>query len=226
MADFQNAGYRLLSFKYTPPPAEKRQAADDDKAGHGSTSQPEGEELPSLSSLLTSLQELEGLDDDGIKETDSIVELREKDKQSPPKTTPLNKFHLFNDLPTEIRLKIWALTFLPRVVEVRPPRPPRPEHSQGQVSTMWKLGRQNHAVCLLYCPSAPRLTSSNSGNLGAATPPPSPSPSKRAKQPSSTSGSHFLWQPSPSPQTRAEPSSTPSTPSLFTRCPPLTGGCP
>lgn len=136
MADFQNAGYRLLSFKYTPPPEVKGKAADDNKIDGKAKTRPGNGDLPSLSSLLTSLQEIECLVDTGTND-DSGKELRDEDKQvkqSVPKTTPLNAFHLFNDLPTELRLKIWHLTFLPRVVEVRPPRP---SNSQGQVSQTW-----------------------------------------------------------------------------------------
>lgn len=128
MADFQNAGYRLLSFKYTPPPEESGQAAADvDNVGQSAQSQPVGGDLPSLSSLLTSLREIEGPADAGTK-SDPSGELHEEDKKPVPETTPLGGFHLFNDLPTELRLKIWDLTFLPRVVELRPTRP---NYSQG-----------------------------------------------------------------------------------------------
>ncbi|KAJ4389049.1 hypothetical protein N0V93_006511 [Gnomoniopsis smithogilvyi] len=146
MADFQNAAYRLLSFKYTPPLAAKGQTASDDEVGRKAEIQPGDEDLPSLSSLLTSIQEIEGFVDAGTK-NDSGIQLREECQEgrtSTARTKPLKKFHLFNDLPTEIRLKIWDLTFLPRVVEVRPPRP---HNSQGQ----WQSGCSNPAalaVCI------------------------------------------------------------------------------
>ncbi|KAJ4418478.1 hypothetical protein N0V82_005558 [Gnomoniopsis sp. IMI 355080] len=141
MDDFQSAGYRLLSFKYTPPLDVKGQAADVNKIDRKEASRSGDGDLPSLTSLLTSLQEIEGLDDAGTK-NESGKELRgegKKVKQPVPKTTPLNEFRLFNDLPTEIRLKIWDLTFLPRVVEVRPPRP---NYSEGQ----WQSGCSNPAA--------------------------------------------------------------------------------
>lgn len=135
MADFQSAGYRLLSFKYTPPLAVKAQAANDDKVGRKAKTSPENGSLSSLSSLLTSLQQIESSNDGGTKNNccKEVCGQGKEGKQTGSQNSPepLTQFHLFNDLPTEIRLKIWDLTFLPRVVEVRPPRP---NYSRGQVT--------------------------------------------------------------------------------------------
>lgn len=136
MADFQNAGYRLLSFKYTPPQGDQKQAANDNnQAGQGAQAQAGDAELPSLSSLLTSLREIEaGSDDAGVK-NESGAEMQEGSeyRAAVPKTTSLCGFHFFDDLPTELRLKIWDLTFLPRVVELRPTRPNySPGHDDGR----------------------------------------------------------------------------------------------
>lgn len=144
MADFQNAGYRLLSFQYTPPsPAIKEQKEDDDTLKDQATTraQADGDSLPCLASLLTSLEEIEADSDKSVRaENDSGVELGEHDTKGklevhgddnanvhpperPEQIAPPSSFHRFPDLPTEIRLKIWALTFVPRVVELRPTRP-------------------------------------------------------------------------------------------------------
>lgn len=129
MADFQNAGYRLLTFKYTPPPLENDQAAEEEKKfGHESTTDGEPGDLPSLSSLLTSIQEIQSSSNDTRVSDRPGEELREKGNG---KAEPLTEFPHFNDLPTEIRLKIWDFTFLPRVVELRQPRPAR--FFEGQV---------------------------------------------------------------------------------------------
>lgn len=129
MADFQNAGYRLLTFKYTPPSTEDEQAAEEEKQiSRESTTGGEDGDLPSLTSLWTSIQEIQGsLNDTGVNDRPSEeLELLEKAKgkaASISTTEPLTKFPRFNDFPTEIRLKIWDFTLLPRVVELRQPRP-------------------------------------------------------------------------------------------------------
>lgn len=148
MADFQNAGYRLLTFKYTPPPLENEQAAEEEeKVGHESTTDGEPGDFPSLSSLLTSVQEIQSSSNDtGVSDRPG-EELREKGKG---KAEPLTEFPRFNDLPTEIRLKIWDFTFLPRVVELRQPRPARFFEGQVRISSFlsktWKSGLQPIAI--------------------------------------------------------------------------------
>lgn len=135
MADFQNAGYRLLSFKYVPPPAPppptttpptSTQPVEDVEPllippqATSSKSQGDGE-LLSLSSLLTPLQEIEAVENK--KKADEAFNEPKLDMTCAQLTALPADFFRFPDLPTEIRLKIWALTFLPRVVEIRPTRP-------------------------------------------------------------------------------------------------------
>lgn len=193
MADFQNAGYRLLSFKYTPPPAvetkraakkEKRVKEVDDETGTGGVAG----DLPSLSSLLASLQEIQSSSKDGKDMDGPGEEMSGESNDSTASVSiarPLTHFHLFNDLPTETRLKIWGLTFLPRAVEVRPPRPAY--DFKGQVSTNPGHDIKDHSPSLILSYSIEHLSLmyliNFSGNLAAATPPNSQSPSKRAKQP-------------------------------------------
>lgn len=137
MADFQNAGYRLLSFKYTPPSIETKRAAEKDKdIDYETGTGVEAGDLPSLSSLLAPLEEIQSLSNDKKDIDGPGEEMSGKSNDSTKSGSiakPLTHFHLFDDLPTEIRLKIWDLTFLPRVVEVRPPRPAF--DFKGQVST-------------------------------------------------------------------------------------------
>ncbi|KAG6356520.1 hypothetical protein INS49_015908 [Diaporthe citri] len=141
MSDVDNAGYRLLSFKYTPTKPVKRddQAGADDKSGHHNhdkTRTPPrttgGEsELPSLSSLAAALPAVDtktpshGQDGPSVSDTDEDAETAtdaEGEGVAAP-GPPVPSFHLFGDLPPELRIKIWHLTFLPRVVELHPTRP-------------------------------------------------------------------------------------------------------
>lgn len=159
MADWNNVGYRMLSFKYTPVKAQKKEkpaeAEGRTSEGPGAAPRAGPAELPSLSSLMTSLKEIEGSNDDGSNQaatSESVVAVEKTDEEtqastaesteaaesppdsSAPATTPLTEFHLFGDLPTELRLKIWKLTYLPRVVDLRPTRP--------NYSTSYDDGRQ------------------------------------------------------------------------------------
>lgn len=162
MADFQNAGYRLLTFKYAPPPVENEQAAEEEKkVGHGSTTGGEERDLPSLSSLLTSIQQIQSSSNDTGVNDGPGEELWEKGKgkaASISRTEPLTKFPRFIDLPTEIRLKIWGFTFLPRVVELRQPRPAWID--EGLVRTYsiffktWNSGPQPIAILPYQPPSS------------------------------------------------------------------------
>lgn len=137
MSHFENAGYRILSFKYSPVVVKKEapglEGGDGEVANQNAKStKPPDTELPSLSSLMTSLQEIE--DDSGtdqgkktaVEVMGSAPEETVLSALRTPTTTapaPPTEFHLFEDLPTELRLKIWDLTFLPRVVELRSTRP-------------------------------------------------------------------------------------------------------
>lgn len=141
MADFETAGYRLLSFKYVPPaaifptpPPATASAASEESFAHNeenrlereldSNSKLEGTELPSFSSLMTSLSEIEGSLQPIKPGSDRITpQSGDAETQTPPTPSPPTEFHLFNELPIELRLKIWHLTFLPREVELRPTRP-------------------------------------------------------------------------------------------------------
>lgn len=144
MSDLDDAGYRLLSFKYTPTkpatganlPAANDNVDDgrEDEA-HSGTRQPpsdEESELPSLSSLAAALPAVDATPAAEINQSqptlcntdthaDTVPEADEK--PAPEPGPPAVSFHLFGDLPAELRIKIWHLTFLPRVVELHPTRP-------------------------------------------------------------------------------------------------------
>lgn len=152
MADFQNAGYRLLSFQFTPAPATS---------------------LPSLSSLLTSLEEIEAASNEpdetenksALEVDEHVSEMKEDDHlEAKPKglTQTPPKFHRFPDLPAEIRLKIWALTFVPRVVELRPTRP---SYSQGRTDN----ALEPQVICAHPFPCDEPFLTLNSGNPATPT---------------------------------------------------------
>lgn len=150
MADFQNAGYRLLSFQYHPVKDKQDERRIEGGEGKGANPTSADGELPSLSSLMTSLQEIEDSDDTQKHQASTESKSSESDASSVQSAAaalvaPLNEFHLFGDLPTELRLKIWNLSFLPRVVELRPTRPNySPAHDDGrrpQVSHLWPAER-------------------------------------------------------------------------------------
>lgn len=156
MSHLENAGYRILSFKYRPVVVKKDEpvleGGNNEASNTSPTKSPDGE-LPSLSTLMTSLREIE--DDAGADqnrqhqqpaemvsepEDNSALRPLPTPTAKPTAPAPLTEFHLFGDLPTELRLKIWNLTFLPRVVELRSTRP---NYSAGHDD-----GRQPQVSCL------------------------------------------------------------------------------
>lgn len=166
MADFENAGYRLLSFKYTPTKAVK---VDESKQhdGESAPTPAEAGELPSLEPLMTALPEVgntdptQGLDDKKAaaaaeaghgKDNDAANDTHNDtppesspEVPSPPQAGP--RFHLFGDLPPELRLKIWQLTFLPRTVELHPTRPNYSAvHDDPGRPPLWQSGCSNPAA--------------------------------------------------------------------------------
>ncbi|KAF3771311.1 hypothetical protein M406DRAFT_354810 [Cryphonectria parasitica EP155] len=170
MADPENAGYRLLSFEYKQPVKEAEplgpvDITDTTPKSATTTPPPATKELPSLSSLMASLQEIDGSinheQETKVKATaeeptaaSAVVEEGSDDSGvAPPAVSLLTEFHLFGDLPTELRLKIWDLTFLPRVVELRPTRPNySPSHDDGR-RPQWQSGCSNPAA-LSVCAEA------------------------------------------------------------------------
>lgn len=163
MSDLDNAGYRLLSFKYTPTKpvrGEGDQAGVDDKSdrhNHDEVHTPplstsKKSELPSLASLAAALPVLDATapssnqDGPGVSHTETDAEMGAdaKSKRGPDHGPPLAVFHLFGDLPPELRIKIWHLTFLPRVVELHPTRPNRVRDSGRQ--QQWQSGCSNPAA--------------------------------------------------------------------------------
>ncbi|POS77354.1 hypothetical protein DHEL01_v204257 [Diaporthe helianthi] len=168
MSDLDNAGYRLLSFKYTPPkpvtgannPRANDNVDDDgDDEAHPRTRQSpsdEESELPSLSSLAAALPAVDATRAPEINQSvttvsDSDAHLRAEPQpvsdaeESAPGADPQpTRFHLFGDLPAELRIKIWHLTFLPRVVELHPTRPNYARDSGRQ--QQWQSGCSNPAA--------------------------------------------------------------------------------
>ncbi|CAN8096221.1 unnamed protein product [Discula destructiva] len=142
MVDFQNAGYRLLSFKYIPPtPAagtqQNRPAVKPEGAGVQAA---DGDSL-TLSSLMNSLQEIK---DSDSAEPENVFAVALDEQEKP---TPFAEFPHFTDLPAEIRLKIWALSFHPRVVEIRPTWPNYSRDSNEEArEPQWQSGNSNPAA--------------------------------------------------------------------------------
>lgn len=143
MSDPQNAGYRLLSFKYKPTQTDRDiKQKDGEKAG----SPTPATELPSLAPLMTALEEVQG--------TDSAQDQKGKAAPEPDlgdddtnNNTPPATFHPFCDLPIELRIKIWHLTFLPRVVELHPTRPNYSAiHDDPGRPPQWQSGCSNPAA--------------------------------------------------------------------------------
>lgn len=137
MSHVENARYRILSFKYTPVTSLKKEEPQvEDGSGEAAnqnaarpTIKMPAEDLPSLSPLMTSLQEIE--DDSAADQGHHPAAIMSDPSEdhgtlrtpAPKAPAPLTEFHFFGDLPAELRLKIWKLTFLPRAVELRSTRP-------------------------------------------------------------------------------------------------------
>ncbi|KAK2603370.1 hypothetical protein N8I77_009834 [Diaporthe amygdali] len=161
MSDRDNAGYRLLSFKYTPTkPATRKNQSDeednnlgqpDNKSRTSTASTGEEPELPSLSSLASALPVIDATTPSKVQHDLQISDAETKggagvetEGKDQPEAQVLTNFHLFGDLPTELRIKVWHLTFLPRVVELHPTRPnyARDDGRQQQ----WQSGCSNPAA--------------------------------------------------------------------------------
>lgn len=172
MSDADNAGYRLLSFKYTPtkPVNSGVQAGGDDNSGHHNHDKtctpplPTGREseLPSLSSLAEALPVVDATplsnNQDGPSVADTEIEAQAvadaEREEVPAPGPPVASFHLFGDLPPELRIKIWHLTFLPRVVELHPTRPSYARDIGRQ--QQWQSGCSNPAA-LSVCSEARQI---------------------------------------------------------------------
>lgn len=100
----------------------------------------------------TALSDLRpGLQAPGAKETQEGTPA-EAEKPSIP-SLPLTNFHAFGNLPPELRIKIWHLSFLPRVVELHPTWPDHATsvNDDGSQKQQWQSGCSNPAalsVCL------------------------------------------------------------------------------
>ncbi|ROW09285.1 hypothetical protein VPNG_05828 [Cytospora leucostoma] len=162
MSDPQNAGYRLLSFKYKPTQTDrgvKQQDGEKEKAGNPAA--PETE-LPSLAPLMTALEEVQETkspldkDDNATPQPDVGGTTTSTDNNTPitqpasapaSRPTPPATFHPFCDLPAELRIKIWHLTLLPRVVELHPTRPNYSViHDDPGRPPQWQSGCSNPAA--------------------------------------------------------------------------------
>lgn len=75
-------------------------------------------------------------------------------KAAPGPDPPAASFHLFGDLPAELRIKIWHLSFLPRVIELHPTRPNYARDTGRQ--QQWQSGCSNPAA-LSVCSEARQL---------------------------------------------------------------------
>ncbi|KAG8161236.1 hypothetical protein KVR01_009500 [Diaporthe batatas] len=165
MSDPENAAYRLLSFKYTPtklttgadhPAADDNVDGNHDGEAHTRTRQPrlgQESELPSLSSLAAALPVVDATPAPAMNQslptlsgTDTQANTVPDAKQGadPGPDPPAASFHIFGDLPAELRIKIWHLTFLPRVVELHPTRPNYARDSGRQ--QQWQSGCSNPAA--------------------------------------------------------------------------------
>jgi hypothetical protein len=173
MSDPDNARYRLLSFKYTPTntlgvdkhgiPSAGAEKADHPHDGSLPCAKPaplpteKESELPSLSCLAKALPVVDATPppdtDQGVlseanmdpdAETETATAPRAGEKAAPilPPSGP--RFHLFNDLPAELRIKIWHMTFLPRAVELHPTRPNYARDTGRQQN--WQSGCSNPAA--------------------------------------------------------------------------------
>lgn len=85
----------------------------------------------------------------GAKETQEPTEAEESFIPGPA----LTNFHAFGNLPPELRIKIWHMSFLPRVVELHPtwPNHATSVNDDGRQQQQWQSGCSNPAalsVCL------------------------------------------------------------------------------
>lgn len=131
MPYLDSAGYRLLSS--TEPVARNDR---DDSLGHHDdklrfqmlSSTTEVSELPAP--FLSLSLPLPGVDTMALSnlqhelQAPGAKEIKEgslaKGEECSIPGPPLTNFHLFGNLPTELRFKIWHMSFLPRVVELHP----------------------------------------------------------------------------------------------------------
>lgn len=157
MSDFENAGYRLLSFRYTPP---KPINQDEPRGPEGTdkSSLKAGAELPSLAPLMTALPDVQEemkptqqhQDDKAASGPDEDKDNRPAESSSSSSPSTLQEepqFHPFCNLPTELRIKIWELTFLTRVVELHPTRPNYSAvHDDPSRQPLWQSGCSNPAA--------------------------------------------------------------------------------
>lgn len=161
MSDLDNAGNRPLSSKYTPTeptPGANHPAADDnvdddrdDDEAHTRSRRPPSDEeqgLPLHSSPAFDATPAPEIDQslptscDTETHADSVPDAEEK--ATPGPNPPAASFHLFADLPAELRIKIWHLSLLPRVVELHPTRPNYARDSTAR-QQQWQSGCSNPA---------------------------------------------------------------------------------
>lgn len=201
MSHVENARYRILSFKYTPVTSLKKEEPQvEDGSGEAAnqnaarpTIKMPAEDLPSLSSLMTSLQEIE--DDSAADQRHHPAAIMSDPSEdhstlrtpAPKASAPLTEFHFFGDLPAELRLKIWSLTFLPRAVELRSTRPIYSAgHDDGRRPQVSHIAEDLPPPPRAYSPG---INTKSSGNQAAATQPRSPYASRPASSPSRTTAS-------------------------------------
>lgn len=123
----------------------------------------------------------------------------------PTSNTPLPDaptFHGFGALPAELRIKIWSLSFGPRVVELRPTRPNSPNWAPARTDdrrpqVSFFFSHHTHMTVQISSTPLTHVKTSYSGNPAVPTRPPSPSVSKPGSSPSRTSASASRWRASP-----------------------------
>lgn len=85
---------------------------------------------------------------EAVNETEAHLEAEKLSDSSPP----LTNFHAFGNLPPELRIKIWRLSFLPRVVELHPTAT-AVRDDDGREQQHWQSGCSNPAA-LSVCSEA------------------------------------------------------------------------
>lgn len=116
-------------------------------------------ELPLLSSLATASPVINSMALSSKPGDEPKVADRKPEPEPEPDTptaSVMTTFHLFGNLPAELRIKIWHLTFLPRVIELHPTRPNYAAvHDDGR-QQQWQSGCSNPAA-LSVCSEARQI---------------------------------------------------------------------
>lgn len=112
------------------------------------TAVPNVQTVPRASIGRGTVTRQEGLEK-AVKETEAHEEAEKCSDSNPP----LTNFHAFGNLPPELRIKIWRLSFLPRVVELHPTTTAVQDDDSEQQQQQWQSGCSNPAA-LSVCSEA------------------------------------------------------------------------